>query len=81
MSRSNSPKRKRNSGKPQNHREMCIVGPKRRVRFSSMKAAKTHLNKIRGKGTTIDGSHLAGVYKCTDCGDWHITSRPGGTTR
>jgi hypothetical protein len=76
MSKSTSPKRRRNppERKGQNVQVICRESGGKHG-FRRKKQALTKLNRL--KVSDFGGPDRATrVYKCPHCGDWHLTSSP-----
>lgn len=71
MSRSNSPKRRRNS-KPQNHPVLVCPESGRKIKYGSRKVALSALNNLRAKPRLATSP--VRVYHCPFCAGWHMTS-------
>lgn len=72
MSRSNSPKRRRQQA-PQNPKDICVPSG-RKVRYKGRKRALNALGQARNSRTKMPSRPVA-VYQCPHCYDWHLTSQ------
>lgn len=73
MSRSNSPKRRRQD-RPHNPKVTCADSG-RKITYASRKRALTAMNRLRAPDANTASSPPTAVYRCQFCRGFHLTSR------